>query len=57
LRRTERSGVREGRDESHPTELDVKTTLPLAVDVIVDGARPVEELAEEIIKVVSLDGE
>lgn len=38
--------------EEHTTEADVKDALPRAADMVVDAARPVELLADEVLDVV-----
>jgi cytidylate kinase len=45
----EKQGTSEAH-EAHSTEHDVKSALPLIADLVVDGARPVEQLADEIIE-------
>lgn len=54
--RRERLSGREGQSgaasethDAHPTENEVKTALPRLADLVLDGARPVDELADEII--------
>jgi hypothetical protein len=44
----EADGVSE-KQESHSTEAEVKDTLPLLADLVVDGAKQVNQLADEII--------
>lgn len=41
-----------GNSEEHSTEVDVKEALPKTANMIVDAARPVEHLADEIMEVV-----
>lgn len=54
--RQERLSGREGQapgdsatHDAHPTEGEVKSSLPGLADLVLDGARPVNELADEII--------
>lgn len=40
------------KSEEHSTEAEVKATLPNAADMVVDAARPVEQLADDIMDTV-----
>lgn len=41
------------KSEEHSTEAEVKAALPNAADMVVDAARPVEQLADDIMDTVS----
>jgi len=46
------SGAVVGLHDSHPTEREVGVALPLIANLVLDGARPIDELAEAIIDFV-----
>jgi hypothetical protein len=43
------SGAAGETHDTHPTEDEVKTALPRLADLVLDGARPVDQLVDEII--------